>query len=424
MAFSDVCKVYRQGEKFLVLNPTVPSWLVTNINGVLLLKLYSEEKSFESIAEEFRVHAPEFSSEAVLKFLERAECERLFAKPTILADYKPFPLRDVYLNMTARCNLRCIYCVNNLRVEERRELSFEDYRRVLDEIAAMKPAVEIIITGGEPLTSPLTIPVAEYANELGLKCTLLTNATLIDADNVETLTKLFCRFQISVDGSNAAIHDFYRGKGNYAKTERAIELLQNHGAKIKLMMVVTKRNMGDVANVTKKWGKMIDFQPLFPTGNANYDALKLSGQEYFDAMTNASEDIRLYEFLQTIGKHYATKKTLLKCSVGEGQISISHSGDVYPCALLHNPQFKAGNITENTLAEICNSPTMNRIKFHTADHIDKCRDCEFKLICGGSCQARNFLETGDLDRGGDFCEYNKLAIIHELINTVELSELQ
>lgn len=423
MAFSDVCKVYRQGEKFLVLNPTVPSWLVTNINGVLLLKLYSEEKSFESIAEEFRVHAPEFSSEAVLKFLERAESERLFAKPTILADYKPFPLRDVYLNMTDRCNLRCIYCVNNLRVEERRELFFEDYQRLLDEIAAMKPAVEIIFTGGEPLVSPLTIPVAEYANELGLKSTLLTNATLINADNVETLTKLFCRFQISVDGSEAAIHDFYRGKGNYAKTEKAIKLLQAHGAEVKLMMVVTKKNVSDIANVTKKWGGLIDFQPLFPTGNENFDALKLSGEEYFDAMNHASENIRLHDSLQTIGEHYATKKFLLKCSVGEGQISISAGGDVYPCALLHNPKFKAGNITENSLAEIYNSPVMNAMKFHTADHIDKCRACEFKLICGGSCQARNFLETGDIDCGGNFCEYDKLAIFHELINSAELSEL-
>ena len=68
---------------------------------------------------------------------------------------------------------------------------------------------------------------------------------------------------------------------------------------------------------------------------------------------------------------------------------------------------------------------MNRIKFHTAEHIDKCRTCDFKLICGGSCQARNFLESGDLDKGGgDFCEYDKQVIIHELMNSAELSELQ
>ena len=68
---------------------------------------------------------------------------------------------------------------------------------------------------------------------------------------------------------------------------------------------------------------------------------------------------------------------------------------------------------------------MNRMKFHTAEHMEKSRACDFKLICGGSCQAGNFLETGDLDKGGDdFYEYDKLAIIYELINSAELSELQ
>ena len=417
MAFSDVCKVYRQGEKFLVLNPLVPSWLVTNINGVLLLKLYAEEKSFEKISDEFRTYAPEFSAESVLKFLNRAKAERLFSEPAQLEDYKPSPLHAVYLNITDHCNLRCIYCVNNLRVEERRELSFEDYRRLLEEISAMKPAVEIIFTGGEPLTSPLTIPVAEYANKLGIKCTLMTNATLIDERNVAKLTKLFYKFQISVDGSEAAIHDFYRGKGSYAKTEHAIKLLQKHGADIKLMMVVTKNNLDDVKNIYKNRGTLINFQPLFPTGNNNYDALKLSGKEYFDAMINASENIRIFWNMEK----QCVKE---KCGVGEGQISISYSGDVYPCSLLHNPKFKAGNITENSLTEIYNSAAMNKIKFHTAEHIDKCRSCDFKLICGGSCQARNFLERGDLDKGGDFCEYDRLAIIHEIINSAELHDLQ
>lgn len=423
MAFSEVCKVYQQGEKFLVLNPSVPSWLVTNINGVLLLKLYSEEKTFAEIVNEFANYAPEFSSASVLNFLKRAESERLFAEPTQIQAFKPSTLRAVYLNITENCNLRCIYCVNNLRVEERHKLSFEDYQKLVDEIAEMNPEIEITITGGEPLTSPLTIPVAEYANKRGVKCTLMTNATLIDENNVDKITQLFYKVQISMDGSAAAIHDFYRGAGSYEKTERAIKLLQERGADVNLMMVVTKKNMDDVPNATKKWGSLIGFQPLFPTGKPNYDEMKLTGKEYFNAMTNASENIKLVEHLQKIRDHYATEKTLLKCNVGEGQISISFSGDVYPCTLLHQPQFKAGNILENSLAEIYNSAVMNKIKFHTADNIDKCRSCDFKLICGSGCQARNFLENGDLDKGTDFCEYDKLAIIHEIINSAKMQEL-
>ena len=40
-------KVYRRGEKFLVLNPSMPSWVVTNLNGVLTIKLFGETQSVE-----------------------------------------------------------------------------------------------------------------------------------------------------------------------------------------------------------------------------------------------------------------------------------------------------------------------------------------------------------------------------------------
>ncbi len=201
-------------------------------------------------------------------------------------------LRNVYLNVTDTCNLNCIYCVNSLREESAKNLRLDDYKRLIDEIAAMNPKIGVIFTGGEALTSSITIPAAEYAKTRGL-----------------------------------------------------------------------------------------DFQPLFPFANPKlYDALKISGKDYFDAMTRASDNVIFHEFITKIPEHYRTKKTQIKCGLGDGQISISHSGDVYPCALLHNPLFKVGNIRENSLAEIYNSPALKKFKTHTADNISKCRSCDFKLI--------------------------------------------
>ena len=252
MAFSEICRVYQQGEKFLVLNPSVPAWIVTNINGVLLLKLYAEEKTFAEIAAEFQTYAPDFPVSAMINFLEEAATEHLFDAPTELAEYAPSDLRNVYLNVTDTCNLNCIYCVNSLREESAKNLRLDDYKRLIDEIAAMNPKIGVIFTGGEALTSSITIPAAEYAKTRGL-----------------------------------------------------------------------------------------DFQPLFPFANPKlYDALKISGKDYFDAMTRASDNVIFHEFITKIPEHYRTKKTQIKCGLGDGQISISHSGDVYPCALLHNPLFK------------------------------------------------------------------------------------
>ena len=113
----------------------------------------------------------------------------------------------------------------------------------------------------------------------------------------------------------------------------------------------------------------------------------------------------------------------MKCSLGDGELSISCTGDVYPCQLLHDEKFYLGNIQENTLEEIYKSPKNNNFKTHTVDCIDKCKICDFKYLCGGACQARHFSETGSIDKAGDFCEYEKKGIINGLITSCKMIEL-
>ena len=188
--FSDVCKIYRREEKYLVLNPLVPSWIVTNINGVLLLKLYAENKSFADIATEYEKYAPNIPSATIIKFLEKAKAERLF-EPPVAYFYKPRELKEIFLNITDNCNLRCIFCIAAQRVEDEKHMTLDDYKRVLDEAAEINPKMDIIITGGEALTSSLTVPVAKYVHEIGLTCrTLMTNATLINENNVDELGRV------------------------------------------------------------------------------------------------------------------------------------------------------------------------------------------------------------------------------------------
>ncbi len=202
--------------------------------------------------------------------------------------------------------------------------TFADYKKILDEVAGMNVAAKIIFTGGEPLLSPLTLPVARYAKTYGFDCRLMTNATLINEQNADELANLFETIKISVDGFDAARHDFYRGKAHVVP----------------------------------------------------------------------------YSDIDLVIKQHVNNAGVLKCAMGDGEFSISHSGDVYLCQLLHHEDFKVGNVTEKSLTEI------------------------FKLICGGTCQALHFSETGSLDRAGDFCEYERLAIVDGIVAASDALELQ
>lgn len=419
MNLEDFLKVYQRGEKFLILNTAIPAWIVTNLNGVLTVKAYVESQSDEKAVEELGKYVENIPAQSVAKFLEKVRDKGLFKVPAAPFFHKPYMLRAVYLNMTAHCNLNCIYCFAAERSESNSKLTFDDYKKILDAVKNYNPHAEIIFTGGEPLLAELTIPVAEYAKNLGFTNKLMTNATLITEKNVEKIVGVFDSVKISLDGSTAAKHDFYRGRGSYDKTIKAIELLDKFCADVSLAMVVTKNNSADVMAMAKKWGGRLIFQPLFPLGNAkeNQD-LYLTGKEYFGVLKSAG--VVPYMSLHEMIKRHKSSKNILKCAMGDAEVSISASGDVYPCQLLHYDIFKVGNIKNCSFDEIYNSAQMNNFKMHTTDCIEKCRDCDFKLLCGGACQARHFSETGSIDVAGNFCEYEQTAIVDGLISAATL----
>ena len=419
MKLEDILKIYQRKEKFLILNPLVPSWIVTNLNGVLLVKVFAETESVEKTIAEFAKYAKNISAQSTEKFLDEVRGEGLFKIPTAPFVHQPYTLRAVYLNMTSHCNLNCIYCFATERKENNFRMDFDDYKKVLGSVKNYNPHAEIIFTGGEPLLSENTFPVAEYSKKIGFTNKLMTNATLITEKNVEKIVGVFDSVKISLDGSTAEKHNFYRGRGSYERTIKAIELLDRFGADISLAMVVTKNNCEDISAMSKKWGGRLIFQPLFPLGNAKENKnLYLSGKEYFEILKSAG--VVPYMDLRNMIKSHTENKNVLKCALGDAEVSISSSGDVYPCQLLHYDVFKVGNLKENSFDDIYNSDRLQKFKMHTTDCIEKCKDCDFKLLCGGACQARHFSETGSIDVAGNFCEYEQNGIIDGLISSANL----
>ena len=80
---------------------------------------------------------------------------------------------------------------------------------------------------GEPLLHPSVLDFAEKVKAAGNKVHLLTNGSLIDRANVERIAAATDVVKISLDGSSDAVHAATRGKGNFARVTRAIEMLLN-----------------------------------------------------------------------------------------------------------------------------------------------------------------------------------------------------
>src|SRR5688500_11101401 len=149
--------------------------------------------------------------------------------------------------LTKACNLRCVHCYASATPGPAPgELSFHEGVALLDDLREFGvPAV--LFSGGEPLARPDALRLIDYAQFIGLNCTLSTNGLLIDDATADTLAELGLRYVgISLDG-RAAKHDRLRGKkGAFEQSVAAIGRCRERGIKVGVRFTVSGLNLSDL----------------------------------------------------------------------------------------------------------------------------------------------------------------------------------
>jgi radical SAM protein with 4Fe4S-binding SPASM domain len=145
------------------------------------------------------------------------------------------------LIITNWCNLDCLFCRGRFRPREKKfykyELSTKEWVRVAKEGLALG-IKEWDITGGEPLAkSGIVVSIINLIKkaDINTKVTLITNGTLLHKKVAENLVRAKCDvIEVGIDGPNAKIHDFLRGKkGSFKRAINAIKFLSKTKKKLK-----------------------------------------------------------------------------------------------------------------------------------------------------------------------------------------------
>jgi radical SAM protein with 4Fe4S-binding SPASM domain len=414
--------IKKKGQKFLFLNPSVPAWILTNSNGAAALKSCNGKRTVREICRKVSKYVGRDTTEELKTFFEEVTTQSsFFLTPEDRTPFQqPCNLRTVHLNLTAKCNLKCTYCYADERGSSQNPLQIADYLSIMDSVNNLCKNAEIVLTGGEPLLARPALDVATYAKRSGNQVHILTNGTLIDKNNASRIAEISDLTKVSLDGSTAEINDALRGKGSFLKVMKAVDLLLQKNASLRISMTVTKKNLNDIENMVSKFGSLISFAPLFKAGRAKANKrLAITGKEYYKALSSAKGVNPLSYLCSSLDT--AKRQKIMKCAIGDAEISISDSGDVYPCHLLHVPKFRAGNVKEGSLESIyLSSDVLKSCRNLTVLETSKCLKCPIKFICGGACRARAFYEKGRIDVSDDFCEYEKLAFINGLFDLYSL----
>ncbi len=353
-------------------------------------------------------------------------------------DERPF---IVIWEVTQACDLVCVHCRASAQpLRSQFELSTEEGKRLIDQIAEMQVPV-FVITGGDPLKRPDIYDLVGYAAGRGVRTSLTPSATpLLTRQAIEQLkARGLARLAVSLDGSCPEIHDAFRGvSGSYARTLAAITAAREIGLPVQINTTVTRRNLDDFDAIVRLlepldivlWSVFF----LVPTGRGQMNDL-LSAEEFegvfaklyelsqrarFDIKTTEAQHYRRYVAQRRAaerrqGHAPAVRGVETGDGIGraprgindaKGFVFISHHGDVFPSGFL---PLSAGNVRRQPLAEIYRSSELFVALRDTSRLKGKCGVCEFREICGGS-RARSFALTGDPLAEEPCCIYEPRAL--------------
>jgi radical SAM protein with 4Fe4S-binding SPASM domain len=306
-------------------------------------------------------------------------------------------LESVSFEITRKCNLRCKHCYSNSGIKLDDELTTEEIKAIIDQLADMG-VLAITFTGGEPLLHPDLFEVMEYARKKPLTLLLFTNATLITPKIVEKLKELHIyKVHVSIDGPDDKTHDQFRGvTGAFKKTLHGINLLKNAGIDVQTSVSITKFNYKKVKEIlhliTDLGITHFKLWPITFSGRPDQKNIFITPEEFREVM----EALRQFEFkeLQKKKEVFEYSKRIENCGIGSGTLAIKSNGVITPCPGFGD-DVSLGNVKTHAILDIWNnSELLHTLRAMSVYTTDICKDCTFAAVCKGGCIADMYGKTG------------------------------
>ena len=266
------------------------------------------------------------------------------------------PLRSVFLHVTKACNLHCSYCYFSARKPLPDEMTTEEFARLWPQLAAVRPQ-KVVFTGGEPLLRPDILDLLRGLKEADpkhhvLRC-LNTNGHLVTPERARELVGLADEVRVSLDGLPER-NDSLRGQGNFEAAVRALETYYAVGFEPKVLITLTSATLPDLEEllcflIQKKFTR-INLNGFRPIGRGKgHDEWRADPEAVRAAVRRAWA--RSYPD-QPAPPEPPEPETQCHCGVGQF-LNILPNGDVFPCHVLTDREFRLGNVREQSLVDIC-----------------------------------------------------------------------
>jgi len=237
----------------------------------------------------------------------------------------------LFIELTDKCNERCIHCYADSSPDRTDFLSLERVKSALKQAASYgSPFVQF--TGGDPLIHPRLVEAVEYAASLSFKgIEIYTNGLLLNGKLLKRLLPYSPGFSFSIYADNAETHDaITRVPGSWKRTLDAMKRTQEAGLKIRAGIALMEDNL----HCAEKMPEFLKQELGMDIGQIRFDAVNQVGR---------GKSLKMLQGITPSHTPSAGPKR-------KGKLCIAANGDVYPCIFAR--RFKLGNITRHSLRDI------------------------------------------------------------------------
>jgi uncharacterized protein len=357
------------------------------------------------------------------------------------------------------CNLDCTYCFylgkqNLPGGPGGGQMDDEVLERLVRDYISSVTADEVVFSwqGGEPTLRGLAffhkvVALQQKHRKAGqrIENDLQTNGTLLDEDWARFLKEHRFLVGLSIDGPRD-VHDpmrpTKRGQPSFDDVMRGAELLKRHDVPFNTLTCVHRFNASrplDVYRFLRRelGSTYLQFIPIVEikgfetsapqTGNpaclpvvgspesrpdhpdSVVTAWSVDPEEYGHFLTKVWDEWLardygkvLVNFCETlVVQHMGLPSQLCIYAefCGKG-VAVEHDGSVYACDHYVYPEYRLGNVRDQSLGEMVFAPTQVRFGYAKSDTLPGyCRRCEFLSDCWGECPKNRLLRSPDGEPG-------------------------
>jgi pyrroloquinoline quinone biosynthesis protein E len=320
------------------------------------------------------------------------------------------------LELTYRCPLHCVFCYNPTDFANTgAELATADWLRVLREARALG-AVQLGLSGGEPLVREDLESIVAEAHALGFYVNLITSGVGLTEPRIKALKAAgLDHIQLSFQDSTREMNDFLSSTRTFDVKARVAALIREHGYPMVLNVVLHRLNIDHVAEILDMAERMgaqyvelantqyygwawLNREQLLPS-RAQLERAEAATQ-HFRARVGARMQIYF-----VVPDYFETRPKACMSGLGSVFLAIAPDGTAMPChAARMLPGLELPNVRSTDVRTLWyESAAFNRFR-GDAWMKEPCRSCPEKVKDFGGCRCQAWLLTGDADNADPVCD--------------------